>query len=93
MIDDNDEDIESPYCPVCGSCGDNGCCSPEKCTEGAGCLYPGFSKRVDMRLPAERVFESWYAKNKGDYKTLNDAKRAFLESECIDPDELIEEVE
>jgi hypothetical protein len=26
-----EDDFESPYCDVCGSCGESGCCNPEMC--------------------------------------------------------------
>jgi hypothetical protein len=35
-----EEDIEeSPYCPVCESCGEEGCCSVEKSLLGHDCKY------------------------------------------------------
>ena len=33
------EDYESPYCDVCESCGEEGCCSIEKSILGHGCKY------------------------------------------------------
>jgi hypothetical protein len=27
----SDDDYDSPYCSVCGSCGESGCCSPDMC--------------------------------------------------------------
>ena len=33
------EDYESPYCEVCESCGEEGCCSIEKSILGHGCKY------------------------------------------------------
>ena len=33
------EDYESPYCGVCESCGEEGCCSVEKSILGHGCKY------------------------------------------------------
>ena len=32
------DDIESPYCEKCGSCGEDGCCTPAKC-EAVKCKY------------------------------------------------------
>jgi hypothetical protein len=32
------EDEESPYCEKCGSCGEEGCCTPAKC-EAVKCKY------------------------------------------------------
>jgi hypothetical protein len=32
------EDDESPYCEKCGSCGEDGCCTPAKC-EAVKCKY------------------------------------------------------
>jgi len=40
MEEENDIDIgESPYCPVCESCGEEGCCSVEKSLLGHDCKY------------------------------------------------------
>jgi hypothetical protein len=37
---EEDDDIgESPYCPVCESCGEGGCCSVEKSLLGHDCKY------------------------------------------------------
>jgi hypothetical protein len=33
-----EDDIESPYCEKCGSCGEDGCCPPAKC-EAVKCKY------------------------------------------------------
>jgi hypothetical protein len=30
----------NPYCPVCDSCGEDGCCPATRCSFGKGCLYP-----------------------------------------------------
>lgn len=32
-------DNETPYCPVCTSCGDEGCCSPIGCDFSKDCKY------------------------------------------------------
>jgi hypothetical protein len=32
-------DMESPYCPECNSCGEDGCCSPTKCNVSPTGLY------------------------------------------------------
>lgn len=34
-----EDDIENPYCPVCGSCGEDGCCNAEKSLLNHGCKY------------------------------------------------------
>lgn len=34
------EDDESPYCTVCGACGEEGCCPAWTCIHAEGCLYP-----------------------------------------------------
>jgi len=40
MEEEDDIDIgESPYCSVCGSCGEEGCCSVEKSLLGHDCKY------------------------------------------------------
>ena len=39
---DNDFELEHryyPYCKGCGSCGDDGCCSPAMCNFGDDCEY------------------------------------------------------
>lgn len=39
-IEEDDIDIgESPYCPVCQSCGEEGCCSAENSLWKHGCKY------------------------------------------------------
>lgn len=35
---------DSPYCYVCGSCGEEGCCNPKQCAGGRFCMYKGFDK-------------------------------------------------
>ena len=34
------EEDYSPYCPICTSCGTEGCCSPIWCTQEEDCQYP-----------------------------------------------------
>jgi hypothetical protein len=34
-----EEDVPSPYCEACGSCGDDGCCW-KACKRAPNCLYP-----------------------------------------------------
>ena len=29
-------DFQSPYCIICGACGEDGCCSPIKCPQKGG---------------------------------------------------------
>jgi hypothetical protein len=41
----NDEEMESCYCPVCGSCGEDGCCSIESVILGHGCKYSEYYAR------------------------------------------------
>ena len=36
---ENSEDCELVYCPVCDSCGEDGCCSIEKSILNHGCKY------------------------------------------------------
>jgi len=36
---EKDNIVESDYCPVCGSCGEDGCCSIEKSLLNHGCEY------------------------------------------------------
>ena len=33
------EEIESPYCPVCDGCGEEGCCSPMMCKQSPDGYY------------------------------------------------------
>jgi hypothetical protein len=39
LTPEDKEDYESPYCEVCESCGEEGCCSIEKSILGHGCKY------------------------------------------------------
>jgi len=41
-MEPQEEEYESPYCPICTGCGEEGCCSPVHCTQDVknGCLYP-----------------------------------------------------
>lgn len=54
-----EDDIESPYCEKCGSCGEEGCCTPAKCEEvkckyGENCVedYERMSKQWDIMFKA-----------------------------------------
>ena len=33
MPEEKENEYESPYCPVCSSCGEEGCCSPIFCKQ------------------------------------------------------------
>lgn len=35
------EEFESPYCPVCGACGEDGCCSAMSCKHSPDGSYCG----------------------------------------------------
>ena len=39
MTEPSETEEDSCYCPVCGSCGEDGCCSIEKVLTGHNCLY------------------------------------------------------
>ncbi|MGE8143025.1 hypothetical protein ACQKOE_13705 [Novosphingobium sp. NPDC080210] len=36
------ESEPSPYCPICGSCGEDGCCGPQRC------LYPTAEQAAEL---------------------------------------------
>lgn len=42
------EDEYNPYCPVCDSCGETGCCPSSICTQEEGCKYPN-TNLVDLK--------------------------------------------
>ena len=59
FIDMLEDDIESPYCEKCGSCGEEGCCTPAKrkavkCKYGETCIedYERMSKQWDIMFKA-----------------------------------------
>jgi hypothetical protein len=44
-------DIEDNiYCPVCGACGEDGCCPPWKCKQGGQCLYPKYHNNFYVKI-------------------------------------------
>ena len=59
------EEDYNPYCPVCNSCGTEGCCSPLSCRMTEGCHYPK-SYLADLKFG--------YAMNEWVQKNLLDAK-------------------
>lgn len=45
-----DNDDWSPYCPVCGSCGESGCCPDWKCEHKKGCEYPDTPNTLGVKI-------------------------------------------
>jgi len=39
MEDILEKDFDNPYCTVCNSCGEDGCCPASSCTFEEGCKY------------------------------------------------------
>ena len=53
-IDKAMELIDPLYCPKCGACGEEGCCSPDRCIE-LPCLYGEHYLKSYKELEAENV--------------------------------------
>lgn len=59
MLEEEENDNYSPYCPVCTGCGESGCCSPKNCDPyNINCHYPE-TYTADLRL-GYATFERWY---------------------------------
>lgn len=50
MTNENYDDDWSPYCPVCNSCGCEGCCPEWVCQHKEGCLYPETPNTLWIKL-------------------------------------------
>ena len=61
------EEDYNPYCPVCNSCGTEGCCSPLSCQMTEGCHYPK-SYLVDLKFGY--AMNEWVQKNLLDEKLI-----------------------
>lgn len=63
------EDVESPYCPKCGSCGHDGCCPAE------ACLYPEIKSETvkELKLEVEQLQSQLEAckKERDEFKEVN----------------------
>lgn len=46
------ESEPSPYCPICGSCGDEGCCGPKRCLYPAAEWQAGYEAGVEAAAKA-----------------------------------------
>ena len=46
------EKLDSPYCPTCGACGEEGCCPPDRCKHLI-CFYGEHYVRTYRDLEAE----------------------------------------
>lgn len=42
----------SPYCPICGSCGDEGCCGPKRCLYPAAAWQAGYEAGIKAAATA-----------------------------------------
>jgi hypothetical protein len=60
----SDEEIESPYCPVCGACGIDECCPPQMCKRKRGCLYPDYDNSIWIKIKRPFYFPWIKIKNK-----------------------------
>ena len=59
LLEEEDNDNYSPYCPVCSGCGESGCCSPKNCDpDNISCQYPK-TYTADLKL-GYRTWERWY---------------------------------
>jgi hypothetical protein len=47
MINDIDDVV---YCPICGACGEEGCCPPEMCQHKPGCQYPYYDNNIWIKI-------------------------------------------
>lgn len=54
MSDLYDDEDFSPYCPVCRSCGDSGCCPDWICKHTRGCEYPNTPNTLGVKI-ARRI--------------------------------------
>jgi hypothetical protein len=61
------EEDYNPYCPVCNSCGTEGCCSPLSCQMTEGCHYPK-SYLADLKFGY--AMNEWVQKNLLDEKLI-----------------------
>lgn len=56
----NSEERDTVYCPTCDSCGESGCCPPEKCLakiiKYANCPYGNYYLK---ELLVARDFQDW----------------------------------
>lgn len=46
------ESEPSPYCPICGSCGDEGCCGPKRCMYPAAAWQAGYKAGIEAAAKA-----------------------------------------
>lgn len=53
-------EIDSPYCPICKSCGESGCCAAERCQ------YPGIKPEeiTELKFQLEESFKAQALANK-----------------------------
>jgi len=49
-IEIDEDETQSPYCPVCEACGDDGCCPPWICKHTDDCLYPYYENGIMVRV-------------------------------------------
>lgn len=92
------ESEPSPYCPICGSCGDEGCCGSKQCLYPAAEWQAGYEAGVEAAAKAlkadaklcdcaalderECACGAW-----GDYKSITSARaveivRALITQPC-----------
>jgi hypothetical protein len=72
-LTDNKPEEESPYCPICESCGVDGCCSPLNCHHHPDGHYCG-SHLKDLKFGY--VMYTWF------YKNIYDALTPEQKAEC-----------
>ena len=82
----NDE-LYSPYCDDCGSCGEEGCCPPDMC-KTVKCMYP------DSNLKSYKSMEADYEKMAGDldaaYQTITTVKRLLTDNQIKEAQAILE---
>lgn len=80
-----DEDLASPYCEVCGSCGESDCCEPLACIYksvmlNSKCLYGETNfKEVEFQAKLGRKLFDKFQKNQKAIKIWDDLYKEIFE--------------
>jgi uncharacterized small protein (DUF1192 family) len=53
----------SPYCPICGSCGDEGCCGSKRCMYPAAEWQSGYDAGIEAAANALEFYAGWGVTN------------------------------